>query len=688
MLANFSVEQSLMKAKSHAKKGELAEAQKLYEVILQNFSNNIRAQQGLASLIKNNQNNVIQNPPQEVVSQLVNLFNQGQFAVVAEQAKILTKQYPGDPVIWNILGASRSKIGMPDEAIDAYKKSIMLNPNDGDTYFNMGIALRDQGKLEESIDAYKKAISLKPDYVEAYDNIGIILEHQGKSDEAVEVFKKALTIKPDYAQAYYNMGTILKDQNKMEEAIDAYNKALLLKPDHAEASNNLGIVLQAQGMLEKAIQAYNKSIFLKPNYAEAYNNLGTALKDYGKSEDAIEAHKKSISLKPDYAEAYDNLGIAFHDQGKLEEAIEQYSKAISLKPEYVDPYSNMGLALYDQGKLEKALEVSKKSISLKPDYAKAHHNLSFILLRSNRLKEGLDESEWRWKIPQKLSMIRDFSQPLWDGKESLKDKRILIWYEQGIGDTLNWSSCLPLLSSCSKQVILECQEKLIPLLTRSFPDVEIKPADRSRDKERDDFDIPLPMGSLYRHFLDNIIQNPKPDAYLVPDPERVKYWKERLNSIGKGPYIGIIWKSSVVSGYRSQHYPPISEWSPVLKIPDVTFINLQYKDFADDLAKVRDELGVTVHNFEDLDQYNNVDDVVALCAALDMAVTTKVTPMIFSSAVGTPTKIANLRQSIWNTILNNPVSSAVDMFERNTWEPWDNVFKSIADDIFKFKTKN
>ena len=72
MLANFSVEQSLMKAKSHAKKGELAEAQKLYETILQNFSNNIRAQQGLATLIKNKQNNVIQSPPQEVMNQLVN----------------------------------------------------------------------------------------------------------------------------------------------------------------------------------------------------------------------------------------------------------------------------------------------------------------------------------------------------------------------------------------------------------------------------------------------------------------------------------------------------------------------------------------------------------------------------------------------------------------------------------------
>ena len=78
MLANLSVEQSLMKAKSHAKKGELAEAQELYQRILQNFSNNIRAQQGLAALNKHKQNNVIQNPPQEAIDQLVNLYKQGQ----------------------------------------------------------------------------------------------------------------------------------------------------------------------------------------------------------------------------------------------------------------------------------------------------------------------------------------------------------------------------------------------------------------------------------------------------------------------------------------------------------------------------------------------------------------------------------------------------------------------------------
>ena len=255
----------------------------------------------------------------------------------------------------------------------------------------------------------------------------------------------------------------------------------------------------------------------------------------------------------------------------------------------------------------------------------AHQNLGFTLLKNDKIKEGLNEYEWRWKMSKFLPQQRHLSQPKWDGKQSLSGKRILLWCEQGVGDTIMWSSCLPLVTSRSKHVILECQEKLVPLLTRSFPDVEIKAEDRSRDKQRDDFDYHLPMGSLYKHFIDEIIENDKPDAYLVPDPARVTYWKDRLKSLGRGPYIGISWKSSNMSPERLPNYSSISEWSPILKIPDVRFINLQSTDYADDLSKVREELGVTVHNFDDLDQFNDIDDVAALCAAIDMAVSNKTT---------------------------------------------------------------
>ena len=92
-----------------------------------------------------------------------------------------------------------------------------------------------------------------------------------------------------------------------------------------------------------------------------------------------------------------------------------------------------------------------------------------------------------------------------------------------------------------------------------------------------------------------------------------------------------------------------------------------------------------IHNFEDIDQYEDIDEVAALTAALDMVVSTKKTPPMITAGVGTQTKIANWRQSTYNTILTNPRSTSLKMIHRDTWEPWDKVFNIITDEILKFK---
>jgi tetratricopeptide (TPR) repeat protein len=687
MLAKISVERALIKARSLAKKGEFLESQKLYQAVLLAFPKNKRAQDELANLNKPKLNNANQNPPQEVVNQLVNFYNQGELLAVVEQAQALTEQYPDAFIIWNILGASSAQLGMLDEAIKSYEKSILIKPDYADVYNNLGNALKAQGRLVEAIEAYNQVLTINPDHADAYNNMGILLKDQGNFVEAIEAFKQAIKLKFNNFEAYSNMGNALKAQGRFVEAIEANNQAISIKPDYADAYINVGLILKDQGKLDEGIAAYKKALSLKANNAEAFINMGNAFNDQGRLEEAIEAYKQAIKIKPDYAECYSNMGLTLHDQGKLAEAIEAYKQAIKIKPDYAECYSNMGLTLHDQGKLAEAIEAYKQAIKIKPDYAEAHLNLSFTLLQSSNIKQGLDEYEWRWKTSKGLERQRCFLQPLWNGQTSLKDKRILLWSEQGIGDTINWASCLPLVSSQSKHCIVECQEKLVPLLARSFPNIEIKAVNKSKDLERDDFDYHLPMGSLYKCFIDKILYNGKVDSYLIPDPVRVDFWKERLNSIGKGPYIGISWKSSVVSTFRTQHYPSISEWFPVLKIPEVTFINLQYKNFADDMATVQDEFGVTVHNFDDLDQYGNISDVSALCAALDMVVSTKVTPPFISSAVGTSTKIANWRQSNYNNILNNPVTYFFDMFHKDTWESWGSVFNLIAEDILRLKHK-
>ena len=272
---------------------------------------------------------------------------------------------------------------------------------------------------------------------------------------------------------------------------------------------------------------------------------------------------------------------------------------------------------------------------------------------------------------------------MWDGKTSLKGKKILVWCEQGLGDTIKWSSRLSLLASQAGHCILECQEKLIPLLSRSFPNVEVKSEDRSRDTKRDDFDFHLPMGSICRHFITEITQNPRPDAFLIPDPVRIKFWKDRLSSLGSGPWVGISWQSSLMGGERWKHFSSISEWSSLLTLPNIAFINLQYADAADGLLQIQNEFGVKVHNFDDLDQYNNLDDVAALSAALDCVVSFGTSVPMITAGVGTSTKCALLANRNYNNILGGPVGPLVEKFEKNTWEPWSSVFSLIAEDIIE-----
>ncbi len=576
-MKKISIEQEINKAKSHEKKGEIIEARNIYKGVLRVFPKNLRVQKKLAELDTSEKNNFVQ-PSQEIINELMKLFNQKQFLSVVDQAQIVTRQYPNAVVVWNILGISAAQLGMLEVSINAFKKSLAIEPN-ADTFNNLGNVLKDQNNTNKAIEAYKKAIILKP----------------------------------NFAVAYYNIGSTYAEQNKFDQAIIAYKSSICIHPD----------------------------------YAEAYCNLGIAYKNIGKFSQAIKAYKKSISIKSDVSLTHNNMGVALHDLGKFEESIQFF----------------------------------KKAIEIKQDFATAHHNLSYTFLSCGMLKEGFYEYEWRWQTPKFISQKRSFQNPKWDGKTSLKDKTILLWSEQGIGDTMNWSSCLNIVTDCAKHVILECPNKLVPLLSRSFPNVEVKAEDRSSDADRNDFDLHLPMGSLYKHFIDEIMEKGMASSYLVADPDRVKFWKDRLHSVGKGPYIGVCWKSSVKSAYRQQHYPPMSEWAPVFEVPDVTFINLQYKDYEDDIAQVQDELGVTIHNLEDIDQYSDIDEVAALCGALDMVVSTKATPPMISAGVGTPTKIANWRQSNYNTILTNPQSTSLDMIHRDTWETWDKVFKSIADDI-------
>ena len=183
-----------------------------------------------------------QDPPQDQLQSLINLYSQGQLQQALKQAETLVQQFPKSAILFNIQGALLKGLGQLEAAIEAYNKALIIKPDYAEAYSNMGITLKNQGKLEAAIEAYNKALIIKPDYAEAYNNMGNALRDQGKLEDAIEAYNKALAIKPDYAEAYNNMGNAFQDQGKLEEAIDAYNKALAIKPDYADANRHLSSV--------------------------------------------------------------------------------------------------------------------------------------------------------------------------------------------------------------------------------------------------------------------------------------------------------------------------------------------------------------------------------------------------------------------------------------------------------------
>ena len=319
------------------------------------------------------------NPPEEIINQIMKLYNDGKLGEVVNQGQVLLKQYPEAYLVWNILGAANKSLGRIEKASDAFKQVTELNQNYADGFNNFGVTIKEQGKFDEAIEAYKKAVSLKPDYAEAYSNMGIVLKEKGKFDEAIEASKKAVSLKPDYAEAYFNIGDIFQVQGKLNEAIEAYKKSILLQPDYSAAYLNLGNILQKQNKLEEALEAFKKVLSIKPDYAEAYLNIGVTLQKKINFEESIEAFKKALSIKPDYAEAYFNMGTVLKEKGNMVAAIQAYKKAISYKPDYVDAHINMGVVLQNQDNVNEAIKTYKKILSFAPDCAAVHRNLSALI---------------------------------------------------------------------------------------------------------------------------------------------------------------------------------------------------------------------------------------------------------------------------------------------------------------------
>ncbi|MEN6566910.1 MAG: tetratricopeptide repeat protein, partial [Veillonellales bacterium] len=185
--------------------------------------------------------------------------------------------------------------------------------------------------------------------------------------------------------------------------------------------------------LQQAAQVLLQVVQARPDNANACNNLGLLLLKMKQPAKAETYFFQAIKHKPDSPEFHNNLGSLYAAGDKSREARVCFCRAITLNPAYAEAYRNLGLLLMRQNLIPEAQSCFCRAVELKPDYWQAHSVLGRIYLAQGQYAMGWEKYEWRLKSPKWHSL----PFPQWQG-ENLTGKRILLYYEQGFGDTLQF----------------------------------------------------------------------------------------------------------------------------------------------------------------------------------------------------------------------------------------------------------
>jgi|CXWL01.1.fsa_nt_gi tetratricopeptide (TPR) repeat protein len=200
----------------------------------------------------------------------------GQLAEAERNYQLALNMMPGHPEALHLLGLLAYRVGSYEQAIELITHAIEGTPSSPLYWFNLGVVTQRAGKAEEAIRAYERAIALNPKYVDALINLGNVLKDLHRLDAAIETYRKALTLNPAHADTHNNLGVALKEQNALREAIASYREAIRLKPAHFEAWNNLGLALMETGASDEAIASFQHALSIVPNSSKALYNLGIA----------------------------------------------------------------------------------------------------------------------------------------------------------------------------------------------------------------------------------------------------------------------------------------------------------------------------------------------------------------------------------------------------------------------------
>ena len=532
-------------------------------------------------------------------------------------------------------------------AVEFFYRAIRINPQNPTYHCNRGSALKELNRFDEAITSFDKAIGLERNYALAYNNKGTCLIQLKLPEQALTCFEKALSIKPDYAEAFVNKGLVLALLNQIDAAIDSFKNAIYLKTDFTEAYFQLGSLYKQIHAYHESLNCFEKVVNIKHEYAEAWFNIGLIYEELSQSQKALDSYSQAIETDGKHSRAYFGKAKMLKKMMRLKEALKAYEHVIEIETDNYEAYSNMGNLLADLNQLPEAISRFDQAIHINPEYYPAYSNKGIAYLRNGDYEKGRVLYENRFKtdffsVPQ---LITDKSVVV-NLNQSAHKKKVLIWAEQGIGDQIIYGSLINEALKILSDVQIMMDKRLIPLFERSIPQGRF--IDEKTPLNEVLFDEQIPLGGLAKFFRGKADDFPAPkNQYLIADNKLSE--QIRLNLLkDKKILCGISWSSNN-EFFGKEKSLKLENLLPILKINNIQFVNLQYGDVADQLGSFRQETGVDIKQYSDIDNFHNIDGLASLVQACDFVVTVSNSTAHISGAIGKETYLLYARGngSLW-----------------------------------------
>jgi tetratricopeptide (TPR) repeat protein len=506
------------------------------------------------------------------------------------------------------------------------------------------------GRLHEAEILYRQVLATEPANVDALHLLGVIAHQSGQHTQAVELIESARHQGAFHPALLGNLGSAYQALGQLSEAESCYRSALQVNPQHFPALYNLGNVLSAQKRLAEAVGCYRQALTLQPGNPGALINLGNALQLQGDLNEAESCFEQGLSAVAETA------------------------------PEAAGALSNLGKVRAAQARLEAAVVDFRRAVGLQPNYADAHFGLGLSLLGLGQWEEGWREYEWRWRTV-------NFSHPdyaqnhAWDGGE-LNGRAVVLYFEQGLGDTLQFVRYAPLVKARGGHVVVHCQGPLVPLL-RGVRGIDefvgpgyTLPADYCAASL-------LSLPRLFGTTLDSV---PADIPYLHADDVRRSRWRRWLEQ-HSGRKVAVCWQGSPLHADNSRRSTSPLSLVPLAQVPGVRLVSVQVGDDSNPQVDSAD-LGLLNPGLVPDPGGESFLDLAALLCEVELVITVDTAVAHLAGALGVPVWLALAYKPDWRWLLHRedtPWYSTARLFRQDHPGEWDPVFDRMAQALLEVR---